>query len=118
MPSVARPQAVFRIPPTALVAVALLALCVTPFAFAARGLEAVYAVPAGLAVWLLRERTTADSSGLVARRRDGRVHRISLVAEPMVDALEWMAFFGRFWEHQLDALERFLAAEAAEPHTQ
>ena len=59
-----------------------------------------------------------ESAGLVARRRDGRVHRISLVAEPMVDALEWMAFFGRFWEHQLDALERFLAAEAEEPHTQ
>jgi DNA-binding transcriptional ArsR family regulator len=59
-----------------------------------------------------------ESAGLVARRRDGRVHRISLVAEPMVDALEWMAFFGRFWEHQLDALERFLGAEAEEPHTQ
>jgi len=53
-----------------------------------------------------------ESAGLVARRRDGRVHRISLVAEPMVDALEWMAVFGRFWEHQLDALERFFAAQA------
>jgi DNA-binding transcriptional ArsR family regulator len=55
-----------------------------------------------------------ESAGLVARRRDGRVHRISLVAETMVDALEWMALFGRFWEHQLDALERFFAAEAQE----
>jgi DNA-binding transcriptional ArsR family regulator len=53
-----------------------------------------------------------ESAGLVVRRRDGRVHRISLAAEPMVDALEWMAFFGRFWEHQLDALEGFFAAQA------
>jgi DNA-binding transcriptional ArsR family regulator len=52
-----------------------------------------------------------ESAGLVARRRDGRVHRISLAAEPMVDALEWMALFGRFWEHQLDALEGFFAAK-------
>ncbi|HEY3262218.1 MAG TPA: PH domain-containing protein [Pseudonocardiaceae bacterium] len=62
-----QPRAVFRIPPTALVAVLLLALCVTPFAFAAPGLQAVYAVPAGIAAWLLRERTTADADGLVAR---------------------------------------------------
>jgi DNA-binding transcriptional ArsR family regulator len=59
-----------------------------------------------------------ESAGLVARRRDGRVHRISLVAEPMVDALEWMAVFGRFWEHQLDALERFFAAQAEDREPQ
>jgi hypothetical protein len=64
---VSEQSAVFRIPPTALVAVLLLALCMTPFAFAARGLLAVYVVPAGIAVWLLRERTTADADGLVAR---------------------------------------------------
>jgi hypothetical protein len=45
------------------------------------------------------------------------VHRISLVAEPMLDGLEWMAVFGRFWEHQLDALERFFAAQAEERDT-
>ena len=53
-----------------------------------------------------------EAAGLIARRRDGRVHRISLVAEPMVDGLEWMAVFGQFWEHQLDALERFFAVQA------
>jgi DNA-binding transcriptional ArsR family regulator len=59
-----------------------------------------------------------EAAGLVARRRDGRVHRISLVAEPMVDGLEWMAVFGRFWEHQLDALERFFAAQAEDREPQ
>jgi hypothetical protein len=27
----------------------------------------------------------------------------------MLDALEWMAVFGRFWERRLDALEQFFA---------
>jgi DNA-binding transcriptional ArsR family regulator len=59
-----------------------------------------------------------EAAGLVARRRDGRVHRISLVAEPMVDGLEWMAVFGQFWEHQLDALERFFAAQTEDREPQ
>ena len=50
-----------------------------------------------------------ESAGLVAREKDGRFHRLRLVAEPMLDALEWMAYFGTFWEHRLDALDRFLA---------
>jgi DNA-binding transcriptional ArsR family regulator len=58
-----------------------------------------------------------ESAGLVARRREGRVHRISLVADPMVDGVEWMAVFGRFWEHQLDALEHFFTAQADERDT-
>ena len=59
-----------------------------------------------------------ESAGLVARRKEGRVHRISLVAEPMLEALEWMAVFGPFWEHQLDALERFFAVQAGERDTE
>jgi DNA-binding transcriptional ArsR family regulator len=53
-----------------------------------------------------------ESAGLIARKKDGRVHRISLVVDPMLDALEWIAVFGRFWEHQLDGLDRFFAASA------
>ena len=51
-----------------------------------------------------------ESAGLIARTRDGRVHRISLVTEPMLDGLEWIAVFGRFWKRRLDGLEHFLAA--------
>jgi hypothetical protein len=58
---------VFRIPLTALVAVVVLAVCVTPMAFAVPGLQLVYLLPAGLAVWLLRERTTIDAAAVVAR---------------------------------------------------
>jgi DNA-binding transcriptional ArsR family regulator len=49
-----------------------------------------------------------ERAGLVARRKHGRVHRIQLVAEPMLDAIEWMARYGRFWEQSLDSLEEFL----------
>jgi DNA-binding transcriptional ArsR family regulator len=49
-----------------------------------------------------------EHAGLLAREKQGRVHRIELVAEPMLDALEWIARAGRFWEAQFDSLERFL----------
>lgn len=48
-----------------------------------------------------------EEAGLVEREKEGRMHRIRLVARPMGDALEWMARTGRFWEAQLDSLERF-----------
>jgi Bacterial PH domain len=60
-------SAVFRIPLTALVAVVVLAVCATPMAFAAPGLQAVYLLPAVLAAWVLRERTTIDASAVHAR---------------------------------------------------
>jgi DNA-binding transcriptional ArsR family regulator len=49
-----------------------------------------------------------EDAGLLAREIDGRVHRLHLEAEPMADALDWIAHYGRFWETQLDSLERFL----------
>jgi DNA-binding transcriptional ArsR family regulator len=58
-----------------------------------------------------------EDAGLVARAREGRVHRISLVSEPMLEALEWIATFGPFWEHQLESLERFLTRRPDEPAT-
>jgi DNA-binding transcriptional ArsR family regulator len=49
-----------------------------------------------------------EEAGLVVRRKDGRVHRCRLVADPMREAADWIEFYRRFWEQQLDALERFL----------
>jgi DNA-binding transcriptional ArsR family regulator len=54
-----------------------------------------------------------EEAGFVERERRGRIHRIRLVPEPMGDALEWMAQTGRFWEAQIDSLERFLATRQA-----
>jgi DNA-binding transcriptional ArsR family regulator len=52
-----------------------------------------------------------EGAGLLARRRDGRVHRCRLVAEPLGEAIDWIVRYGRFWEAQLDSLESFLAEE-------
>jgi DNA-binding transcriptional ArsR family regulator len=53
-----------------------------------------------------------EGAGLLARERDGRVHRCRLEAQPLGEALEWIAVYGHFWETQLDSLERFLAESA------
>lgn len=49
-----------------------------------------------------------ETAGLLERTKDGRVHRIRLVADPMLDAIEWLAGYGRFWEESLDSLEALL----------
>jgi len=49
-----------------------------------------------------------ERAKLIARRKDGRIHRCRLVAEPMKDAAEWINRYRRFWEEQFDALARFL----------
>jgi DNA-binding transcriptional ArsR family regulator len=49
-----------------------------------------------------------ESAGLVARSKDGRVHRCRLEAAPMKSAAEWIAHYRRFWEAQLDSLQRYL----------
>jgi DNA-binding transcriptional ArsR family regulator len=49
-----------------------------------------------------------ESAGLIARRRQGRVHHLRLVAEPLQPAAEWIARQRRFWESRLDALEAYL----------
>ncbi|HEY3170502.1 MAG TPA: metalloregulator ArsR/SmtB family transcription factor [Thermoanaerobaculia bacterium] len=55
-----------------------------------------------------------EGAGLLARRRDGRVHHCHLVASPMKTAAEWMAHYREFWEARLDALERYLSETAKE----
>ena len=60
-------KVVFRTPPTAHLAALLLAVTATPFAFAAPGLFAIYLVPIVMIVWVWRNRTVAEASGLTAR---------------------------------------------------
>jgi DNA-binding transcriptional ArsR family regulator len=50
-----------------------------------------------------------ERAKLIARRKDGRVNRCRLIAEPMKDAAEWIEPYRQFWEEQFDALARFLA---------
>jgi len=49
-----------------------------------------------------------ERAGLLNQRRDGRVRRCTLDAEPLRQAAEWVAFYKQFWSDRLDALADFL----------
>lgn len=51
-----------------------------------------------------------ELAGLVTTRKDGRVRRCRLEAGSLADAEAWLSKHRIFWQRQLDALERFLAA--------
>lgn len=55
-----------------------------------------------------------ERAGLATVRRDGRTRRTRLVAAPMREAGEWIDFYKRFWEHQLDQLAAYLEETPAE----
>jgi DNA-binding transcriptional ArsR family regulator len=55
-----------------------------------------------------------EHAGLVARQKDGRVHRCRLRAEPMKDAAAWIEHYRQFWKAQLDSLARYLEDSANE----
>ena len=60
--------AIFRRPLTALLGVFGLTVCVTPVAFGAPGLQVLYVVPLGVAIWLVRTRTVVNRDTVVAHR--------------------------------------------------
>jgi DNA-binding transcriptional ArsR family regulator len=49
-----------------------------------------------------------EQAGLVERTRDGRVHRLCLVAQPLHEAAAWIAHYQQFWEQRLAALADYL----------
>ncbi len=66
-------KAVFKIPNTALLAIAFLVVCVTPVAFGdVPYLQWLYVFPIALAVFVIRTRTTATAEGLEVRTMFGR----------------------------------------------
>ncbi len=56
-----------------------------------------------------------ERTGLIRRRRRGRIHEIELVARPLRAAVDWLEIYRRFWESSLDALAAFLESEASLP---
>lgn len=71
--AVTRPAAVvFRVPTTALLAVAFLALCMSPIGLASPVLLVIFVVPIALAGWLVRTRTQADATALTVHTLFGR----------------------------------------------
>ncbi len=49
-----------------------------------------------------------ERAELVRRTVQGRDHMLSLNAEAMADAAEWMEYYRQFWEDQLASLEKFV----------
>jgi DNA-binding transcriptional ArsR family regulator len=49
-----------------------------------------------------------EGARLIVRRKNGRVHRCRLAAQPMRNASAWIAQYRRFWENQFDALSSYL----------
>jgi DNA-binding transcriptional ArsR family regulator len=49
-----------------------------------------------------------ESAGLVTRKKEGRVQRCRLAAAPMKNAAAWIEHYRRFWDAQLDSLQRYL----------
>ena len=54
-----------------------------------------------------------EEAGLLATEKAGRVRHCHLVADPMADAMRWIARYGRFWEAQFDSLESYLSDRGA-----
>jgi DNA-binding transcriptional ArsR family regulator len=59
-----------------------------------------------------------ESAGLVRRSKQGRVQRCRLEAAPMKNAAAWIEHYRRFWDAQLDSLQRYLESSTPkEPKT-
>ena len=62
-----------------------------------------------------------EQAGLVERTKNGRVHRLHLVAQPLHDAAAWIAHYQHFWEQPLEVLADYLrdihSEEEPEEHT-
>ncbi len=55
-----------------------------------------------------------EDAGLVRRRVEGRTHYFSLEPAALETADEWLRFYRRFWNSQLDALDAALKAQDAD----
>lgn len=53
-----------------------------------------------------------EGAGLLRRTVHGREHVLSLRADPLGAAADWLAPYRAFWEGRLDALARHLGGEA------
>lgn len=45
-----------------------------------------------------------ERANVVKRRVEGRTHYISLSAEPLAQALDWISIYRQFWQSRLDKL--------------
>jgi DNA-binding transcriptional ArsR family regulator len=56
-----------------------------------------------------------EKAGLLRRTIDGRVHHCRLTVDPLHVASDWMAFYQKFWDSKLDALDSYLLKDKDKP---
>ncbi len=56
-----------------------------------------------------------ERAGLLARARQGRVHRCQLDGRTMREAADWIEHYRVFWEGQIDALAAYLERSDKHP---
>ena len=49
-----------------------------------------------------------ERAGLLLQQKDGRIRRCRLEAQPMKEAVDWIAHYRRFWEEKLESLAGYL----------
>ena len=54
-----------------------------------------------------------ERAGLLNRRVEGRVHWLSVEAEPLEAVADWVSHYRKFWTERLRALERYVVAKDA-----
>jgi DNA-binding transcriptional ArsR family regulator len=55
-----------------------------------------------------------DNAGLVTRAKTGRTVKVTLRAQPMREAAEWLLRYERFWSGSLDRLAEFAERKESE----
>src|SRR5438309_7553700 len=55
-----------------------------------------------------------EDAGLIARRKVGRTHLISIDARPLEEAERWMRQWEKFWNARLDRLEALIERDNKE----
>jgi DNA-binding transcriptional ArsR family regulator len=56
-----------------------------------------------------------EDAGLIARRRQGRTHLISIDAKPLEEAERWIRQWEKFWNTRLDRLEALIERDKEKP---
>jgi len=55
-----------------------------------------------------------EDAGLIARRKQGRTHLISIDAKPLEEAERWIRRWEKFWNNRLDQLEALIERDKGE----
>jgi DNA-binding transcriptional ArsR family regulator len=60
---------------------------------------------------IMKHLDVLSDAGLIVRSKSGRTVTCQLKAEPMEQAMNWLAHYQRYWTQQLDRLATFLEEE-------